>query len=176
MPEQAEPSPAGRTVDKALDEVRWFLDRCPVMTLATVDDRGHPHAADIYAAVGPDLDLFFLSGPSTEHSRHIAANPWVALTGHDPVQMWQQVRGVQLHGVCERATGVAERMGMDAYIEKFEHVRQTPSLMRVLTMYRVKPRRVRWIDNAVRFGYKVEFEWPSGRLIEEPVSHAESLL
>ena len=92
--------------DNQIDQqVAAFLDTCRTASLATVDEQGCPHGANIQYVRDQNGYLYFISNPEAAHSRHIARNERVALTiyAHDD-------RAENIHGVQMRA--VAQKLGM----------------------------------------------------------------
>lgn len=78
------------------------------LTLATTDGE-EPWAAPIEYMHDDDLNIYFLSTDSSRHSRHIAANPVVAVAIFDSEQPGEYsadvsmtLRGVQIRGSAKR--------------------------------------------------------------------------
>lgn len=140
--------------------IRPFLAEVSTMSLATVDPGGRPHACNLYFAPDDGLDLLFVSDRLSQHSLHIAERPDVAGTVYAPVKMWQQIRGVQLHGTCSPIDPGEWAMVWMNYLKKFPHITEVEQLIRSQQFYRIKVSWYRWINNAVKFGYKVESNWP----------------
>ena len=84
--------------DSLTPALRDFLAEVPTLSLATVDDAGHPHAANVNFASDESLSIYWLSKPESAHSLHLAARPAVAATAYAPFQSPSEIRGVQLHG------------------------------------------------------------------------------
>ena len=143
-----------------VDKLRSFLDQIVVLNLATVDDAGNPYATSLYFVADPELNLYFMSDTKTAHAHHIAAHPMIAASLHAPARMWQQVRGVQLRGVCEAVGEDERKTAHDLYLLKFPHIKEVPRLVEEMTFYRLRPTWIRWTDNSVHFGYKFETTWP----------------
>ncbi len=135
-----------------------FLLAHHTLTLATVDDSGHPHAAALFYAVAEDLRLVFLSDPHTYHARHIGQGAWVALTIQDDGQSWQAITGVQIHGFA-RPGGSDARAIYQArfpFIARAEILAQAVKQARV---YEILPTWARLIDNRLGFGHKQEWRF-----------------
>jgi len=151
MPPAEEPSDA-----QVRAAVRACFTRCSTLSLATVDDQGSPHAANLYFAADPALKLHFVSDPASLHCRHLQARPVVAATVYEPVDHWQEIRGVQLHG---RAAPINDREWETVwrlYLDRFPGVADMEHRVRKQRFYRITPNWLRWIDNTVRFGFKRE--------------------
>jgi len=136
--------------------VRRFLDGQRTISLATVDDEGQPHAANVQFAQDEKGELYFLSSPDAQHSRHVARQPRVAITcyGHDDTAA--NIHGLQMHAQCERVSFDVIR---DRYAVKYPIILE-PAFATVLSRqqcYRLTPMWIRWIDNRVRFGFKSEW-------------------
>ena len=144
------------------DAVRPCLQTVSTMSLATVGEDGRPHSANLYFAPDQHLNLYFVSDPGSMHSRHVAARPDVSGTVYPAVKMWQQIRGVQFHGVCELVDESEWDAVWGVYLEKFPHIAEVEGMVRSQRFYVVRPSWLRWIDNAVKFGFKVESDWPAG--------------
>lgn len=143
--------------------LRQYLNEVSTMSLATVDAEGRPHAANVYFAPDDQLNLYFVSDTKSAHSRHIAGDPHIAGTIYAPVKMWQQIKGVQLHGTCEPIDGGEWAMVWKTYLDKFPHIIEVESTVRSQQFYRIRPNWFRYIDNTVKFGHKVETDWPVSR-------------
>jgi uncharacterized protein YhbP (UPF0306 family) len=146
--------------DSLIKSLTSFLGEIRTLSLATVDEEGRPHAANLYFAPDDDLNLYFTSSPKCAHCRHIMREPHVAATAYAPVKMWQQIKGVQLHGLCEPTDPGEFAIVWEIYLRKFPYIAEVQELVRSQTFYRLKPSWFRWIDNTVRFGHKVETDWP----------------
>ncbi len=140
-----------------------FFDACSVMTLATVDQAGLPHAVNLYFAFDEQLNLFFVSDPKSLHSQHLASRPQVAVTVYPEVEMWQQIRGVQLHGRASPIDPDNWNTVWERYKQRFPFVTEIEQLVRDQQFYQVRPQWLRCIDNCVHFGFKVEGDWPTRR-------------
>ncbi|MFA7237259.1 MAG: pyridoxamine 5'-phosphate oxidase family protein [Phycisphaeraceae bacterium] len=140
--------------------LRRFLGEHSTLSLCTLDPSGRPHAANVYFAPDEELNLFFVSDPRSLHSRCIAGDPRVAGTVYAPVQMWQQIRGVQFHGSCAMIDPGEYAIVWKIYLDQFPHIHEVESLVRSQQFYRIRPDWFRYTDNAVHFGHKVETAWP----------------
>ncbi|MHC4549406.1 MAG: pyridoxamine 5'-phosphate oxidase family protein [Planctomycetota bacterium] len=141
-----------------------FLAGVPTLGLATADGEGRPHAANLNFVAEAGLNLLFLSSPAAAHSRHLAARPEVAVTAYAPFDSVEQIRGVQMHGVCAVMGPEEFDAAWAAFCAKFPYAAGMEEAVRAEeSFYRFRPRWVRWIDNAVRFRFKLEAEWPLPR-------------
>ena len=141
--------------------LREILNETATLSLATVDDDGRPHAANVNFVADGELNLLFISDADSAHARHIAARPRIAATAYPPFETPDQIRGVQLRGEC-RAAGEEE---FDAcwpqFVAKFPYAAAFEAIARTQRFYRIRPTWLRLIDNRVHFGFKWETTWPA---------------
>jgi len=145
------------------DLLRRFAAEVPTLSLATADDAGRPHAANLNFAADDALDLFFLSKPTSAHAVHLNTRPEVAATAYAPFESPEQIRGMQIHGRCEAADPADFEATWQIFCAKFPYARDMESRARGESFYRLRPRWIRWIDNRVSFGFKIETPWPPPR-------------
>lgn len=140
-------------------EVVRFLQQWRTASLATINEHGQPHAANVqYAAAG--MVLYFVSSPKSAHSQHIASNPNVAMTVYAHVNSPDQIHGIQLEGRCRLVT---EKEELDrawaSYTKTFPFVLENPAIeerLRSEQFYWIFPDWMRYIDNRRGFGFKHE--------------------
>lgn len=141
--------------------VPGFLETVPTIGLATVDGEGRPHAANVNFVSDDDLNLYFLSNPASAHSRHVAARERVAATAYSGFTRPDEIRGVQLHGTCELLDESRFDEVWAAFLGKFPYAEGFADLVREEErFYVLRTDWVRWIDNSVSFGFKLESDWP----------------
>jgi uncharacterized protein YhbP (UPF0306 family) len=136
-----------------------YLESHNVMTLATNGPEGLWAAAVFYASYG--FELYFLSAPTTRHSRNIAANPHVAVTIQEDYKDWLAIRGVQLEGECRQLDGESRSTAIERYEAKFPIIgpdapSQIAQALDKVAWYRVAPERVFFIDNSLDLGHRDE--------------------
>ncbi len=74
-----------------------YLQKYHLMTLSTYS--GGPWVSTVYYAVDEDLNLYFISDPSSNHCQHIAKNPQISCAIADSRQRVTDKKvGVQLKG------------------------------------------------------------------------------
>lgn len=139
------------------------------LTLATSSPEGEPHAATVYFVYDPHLVFYFLSAPTSQHSRDLAANPKAAITVDAPVPHWQEICGLQMRGsVMEIVTAAQKLAAWARFLVKFPYVKGLESEVLKNRWYAFSPEWVRWTDNRIRFGYKQEWSGEKlRRLIED---------
>jgi len=151
-------------------QVAAFLAAHNTLTLATVDENGLPAAAALFYAEDAALNLYFLSEADSAHARHIARQPWVAVTIQADGQSWQAIQGVQLRGVVTKVRGAERVEAVRIYGRKHPFLRPLfreehgPAALlkalRAATFYRLRPCWLRLIDNRRAFGYKEVWRIP----------------
>ncbi|HEX5504277.1 MAG TPA: cyclic nucleotide-binding domain-containing protein [Thermomicrobiales bacterium] len=126
--------------------VREFLRAHSALTLATATPTGLPHAAAfVYAGDGPAL--YFCTRPDTTTARQLDRNPAVAFTIGDYAPDWSQTTGIQGTGECEVLLDPAAiRRVADLFAAKFPALADTRTSG--LSVYRLAPTELRFIDNA----------------------------
>ena len=104
--------------------------------------------------------MCFISASSSRHSANIGRDGRVACTIHAVSSRWRDIRGIQLEGTCARMTALEEACAWSHYIARFPFV-ISDSLLRAaldgVTIYRITPCWLRWIDNSIGLGHKVEY-------------------
>src|SRR4051794_34476480 len=95
-----------------------YLRQRHTVSLATQGAAGLWATTVFYANLG--FTLYFLSEPKTLHVQNILSMPQIAATINEDYQDWQQIKGIQLAGMCEEATSSSEsRDALEAYVEKY---------------------------------------------------------
>lgn len=144
-----------------MQQLRSLYIAIEPMTLATVDAQGAPHAATVYFAPDEALSLYYFSDADTLHGRHVRDNPSAAAAMQTRPHMWQQIRGVQLHGRVEAVTDTdAWNHAWQCYEAKFPRIKDVENMLRDLQLYRFTPTWVRLIDYSIHYGHEVETDWP----------------
>ncbi len=139
--------------------VRELLESQSTMTLATVDEQGHPDAAPLFFFLQNDLTLYWLSSADSRHSINLRARPQAAVAVYAPVNRWQKIRGVQLEGTATEVSDPQQRREIIAgYRRRFRLGVLLSAAITQSTLYAFRPRWLRYTDNARGFGYHVEME------------------
>jgi uncharacterized protein YhbP (UPF0306 family) len=140
------------------DEIHQLL-QISTLSLATSGPGGEPHAAPVYfAALYEPLRLFFFSDPDSLHGQHLAQSDRAAAAIYPECAGWQDIRGLQLHGLAERVAGGPEwEAGWAAYTAKFPFVTALKPIIARNALYRLQPTWLRLVDNRRRFGFKQEW-------------------
>ncbi len=75
-------------------------------SMSTVTREKRAHINHAYFCYSKDLELYFLSDPSSLHCRNLLTNPSMAMTIFNSSQKWGGPdRGMQLFGTCSEAKG-----------------------------------------------------------------------
>lgn len=83
-----------------------ILARTKLCALATVDSRRSAHSSHVYFAYSPDLMVYFLSDPKSNHCRHLRTNPSMSVSVYDSRQRWGGPdRGIAMYGLCRELRG-----------------------------------------------------------------------
>ena len=145
-------------------EIEAFLAAHHTVSLATVDDQGLPHAANLlYALDG--LALYWMSDTETRHSRHIAVRPRVAATVAPDYSDFRLIRGLQIFGTARRLAGgesIATGRRMVSRYGFLAQLANGPAALRAAFekagFYCLEPERITMIDNTQGFGHKETLE------------------
>jgi uncharacterized protein len=111
------------------ESVEAIAAQTSVLSLATGDVTGAPHANMAFFALGPDFDLFFVSEPGTRHGRNVAARPrasasvWLA-----PPEYGEHLQGMQLTGECAIAADDVAVAAFAAYSGRFPSFGRDPAM------------------------------------------------
>jgi uncharacterized protein YhbP (UPF0306 family) len=142
-----------------LAKFQSFLGQRISMSVATTSPTGSPRVADVYFVSDADLNLYFYSDPASRHSRNIQRDPRVAVTTRIDSMDWHEIRGLQMDGIAEVMDAPDEHgQAWELMCAKFPFYRSFTDAVASLKMYRITPKRIRWIDNSISFGYKEDFE------------------
>lgn len=138
-----------------------YLAAHRVMTLATQGEDGIWAAPVFYAS--QQFELTFLSAAHTRHIRHLDANPLAAAAIYEQQQDWTAIRGIQLEGKVSRLAGAEQAAAIARYLARFPAVKSDPDLAPALARvnwYRLRPRRLYFVDNSQGLGHRDEIELP----------------
>ena len=125
-----------------------------VLSLATADVDGTPHANMAFFALGPEFDLFFVSEPSTRHGRNTEIRPAAsAAIWLPPPEFGEGLRGMQLAGECGIAYGEDAQAAFEAYQGRYPGFGTDPAVRRsfldgtaAASLYRFRVERLRLVD------------------------------
>ena len=150
-----------------MKQLREFLRQQSTLTLATVDSKGLPAAADLYFATDTELKLYFISEKHAQHAQNLASNQQVAGSVHGQAWDWQEIRGLQFRGQCRPLTASKERLaGLKLYGQKFNFLQAFAAAITRHVVYEIAPHWMRWLDNGASFGHKQEWILKDGQWVE----------
>lgn len=147
------------TAEARINALAYLADH-HVMTLATTGSDGVWAAAVFYVNEG--FDLFFLSAGHTRHGQNMAQNKYAAATIQEDYHDWPTIQGIQLEGGVQLLDGAARDEAIRLYQAKYPFVSPNnpaigPALAKV-NWYRLRPRRLHFIDNRKGLGHRDEVE------------------
>ena len=157
-----------RLTPAAAETVGDFLGSHTTMTLATSGEDG-PWAAALFYAHDSDLNLYFISAKDTRHAADIERNPRVAVAVNAQHKDWSDIRGLQIGGVAEIVPPDQRAGAVETYLAKFPDLlplfstprnEQESRIARAFAaspFYRLRPNRIRLIDNLKSFGHRDEY-------------------
>jgi len=156
---------------KQMEMIAAHLRQESTLALATVDEHGEPCIAPLFYLSGPALSLYWLSSPSSLHSRNIERAPCASATVYRNAEKWKDIRGVQMRGSVTVVTEPARRKALiKLYCERF----QLGSIFRLAIgrsrLYEFRPTFIRYLDNSKRFGYTFEVTIDAGDLQQSGLS------
>ena len=138
-----------------------YLEKHNVMTLATIGPDGLWAAAVFY--VNTDLNLYFISAPTSRHSQNIAHNPQVAGTIQEDYSDWPEIKGIQFEGHVQQIKGAEQVQALANYGAKFPivgNLKQAPAhiikAMSKISWYKVETTKLYFVDNSMGFGHRDE--------------------
>ena len=145
-------------------EIQAFLAAHHTMSLATVDEEGAPHAANLLYV--PDgLVLYWMSDTETRHSRHIEVRPRVTATVAPDYSDFSMIRGLQIFGTARRLAGGESLATAGRMVSRYGFLAKLasgpPALRAAFEkagFYSLEPARITLIDNTKGFGHKETLE------------------
>jgi hypothetical protein len=142
-----------------------YLQRHRVLNLATSGPEGIWAAAVFY--VNDGFTLYFLSAPTSRHSRNIEASPRVAATIQEEYADWREIKGIQLGGEAARIAGPEQAAAAQRYGQRYPVVANLTSApseivkaLERVAWYRIRPDRLYLIDNSRGLGHRDEVLLP----------------
>ena len=109
--------------------VEAIVAQTSVLSLATGDEAGTPHANMAFFALGSEFDLYFVSEPTTRHGRNAAARPDAsAAIWLSPPEYGEHLQGMQLTGNCAIARDEVAVAAFAAYSGRFPSFGRDPAM------------------------------------------------
>lgn len=146
--------------EKVLD----YLKARHAMSIASCGAEGVWAATVFYVHDG--FTLYFLSSPTTRHSRNIAHDARIAITIQEDCADWHEIKGIQAEGRAVEIGGAEENRARELYGEKYPvvgKIAQAPAFivkaLAKVRWYRFEPEKLYFIDNAAGFGRREAVEF-----------------
>ncbi|MDP3671098.1 MAG: pyridoxamine 5'-phosphate oxidase family protein [Telluria sp.] len=139
-----------------------YLASHNVVTLATQGPEG-PWASAVFF-VSDDVNLYFLSAPTTRHCRNLEADPRAAATVQEDYSAWKNIKGVQMEGRVTRLGGIDSAHAASLYARKFafaDPARAGAAIAAALakiSWYKLEPAAVYFIDNSLGLGHRAQLD------------------
>lgn len=139
--------------------IRAFLETQSTLALATVNTAGHPETAPVFYVSDDQFNLYWLSGTQVAHSVNLIAHNQVSGSIYPMIWQWTDIVGLQIKGVAQVISDerVREQILL-IYLRKFQLPPSFDNLIASSTLYVLRPSWLRWVNNGVQFGYKVELD------------------
>jgi uncharacterized protein YhbP (UPF0306 family) len=136
------------------DSVEAIAAGTMVLSLATADAAGTPHANMAFFAMGSEFDLFFVSEPSTRHGQNSSARAEAAAAiWLPPPEFGEGLRGMQVSGECGAVAGAEAEAAFEAYRGRFPSFGGDPEVRAAYlagtgsaSLYRLRVGRLRLVD------------------------------
>jgi len=140
--------------------IREFLETQSTLSLATVNTEGHPETAPVFYVSDDQFNLYWLSGTTAAHSVNLMAHGQVAGTIYPAVWQWEDIVGLQVKGEARAISDerVREQILL-IYLRKFQLPPSLDAIIASSTLYVLRPSWMRWVNNSVSFGHKVELKF-----------------
>ena len=156
---------------KQKEMIAALLRQETTLALATADAQAEPCIAPLFYIAGPDLSLYWLSSPSSLHSRNLERAPCASATVYRHAEKWKDIRGVQMRGPVTVITDTARRKALiKLYCERFQLGSVFRLAMGRCNLYEFRPTFIRYLDNSKRFGYTFEVTLDAGDLKQSGLS------
>ena len=102
-----------------------ILAKTDLCSIATIKGKSQSYIHTAYFAYSKRLELFFLSGPQTQHCLNLKTNSSVAVAVYDSRQTWNRAKkGLQLWGSCAVAKGRKKTEAAYRYGKRFNAYRK----------------------------------------------------
>jgi hypothetical protein len=140
--------------------LREFLAGQSTLALGTAGlTDGRPQVTPLFFVSDERLNLYWISDPESRHSANLCDWNDAAVAIYAPTWDWAGIKGVQIEGDAQAVNDETERQNALAlYQAKFPFVNEKfAALIAQSVVYVLRPRWIRWMDNARHFGYKQEY-------------------
>lgn len=110
----------GLTEARIRRSVFRILEENVLCSIATVTHNNRAHINTAYFCYSDQLELYFLSHPSSLHCRNLSTNSSIGITIFSSSQPWVRPgRGLQLFGRCRQARGAHAKRAEQLYGKRF---------------------------------------------------------
>lgn len=153
-------------------DVEEFIHSCHIMTLGTSDIKSVWTASVYY--IYSESEFYFFSKATSRHIMNAEKTGMASGSIHHNPEGWADIKGIQMEGVISRG-GYGEKslQVFRAYMKRFPFVHEimnrpfSGSLENFTEQFKVKwyrfvPEKMVYLDNAVRFGFRVKFQCNRG--------------
>jgi len=132
------------------------------LVLSTVNADGTPHAAPLFYLAGKELELYWFSDASSQHSANLARDCNVAVAVYASTEHWKEICGVQMRGTVRKITDSKIRRDIKRrYCDRFQLGQIFRFALARCSLYVLSPSWIRYLDNSKRFGYRSEISLPT---------------
>ncbi len=132
------------------------------LVLSTVNADGTPHATPLFYLAGAELELYWFSAASSQHSDTLTRDRNVAIARYASTEHWKEICGVQMRGTVEKITDRKLRRDVTRrYCDRFDLGQIFRVALARSSLYVLWPAWIRYIDNSKRFGYRSEISLPT---------------
>jgi uncharacterized protein YhbP (UPF0306 family) len=110
----------GLSQDRIWGSLQQILESTELCAVATVAAGGQAYVNTAYFAYSDQLEIYFLSHPSSSHCQNLIANASAALAVFSSSQKWEGPDcGAQLFGLCCRISASEARKAEQPYARRF---------------------------------------------------------
>jgi uncharacterized protein YhbP (UPF0306 family) len=129
------------------------------LVLSTVSADGEPYAAPLFYLAGGELEFYWFSSSSSQHSENLIRSQSVAVAIYASTEHWKEICGVQMRGAPKKITDRKVRRDVTRrYCERFHLGRVFRLALSRSSLYLLRPSWIRYIDNSRHFGYRTEID------------------
>ena len=144
------------------EQIASLLNSENTLVLATLNADGTSRATPLFYLAGEDLQLYWFSSLSSQHSKNLKISPDAAAAVFRPTDDWKRICGVQMRGQVTLVRDLAIRRTIrEAYADRFRLNLMLRTLMKQSGLFVFRPMWIRYLDNTRRFGYKFEIKFLS---------------
>jgi hypothetical protein len=167
---KSNPGPAMKENQKQWEQIAALLRAETTVALATTGEGGEPCVAPLFYINDAELNLYWLSSPSSLHSLNLSRTPRASAAVYRNAGKWKEIRGVQMRGAVSTVTEPERREALvRTYCARFQLGRVFRLAVRRSAFYTIQPEFLRFIDNTRGFGCKFELtRSPQGWCLTRP--------